>query len=126
MFNRFLISLNSTSGRREWWLIWLLGITMIIAWLAIALPWVDFITGSMVGIGAYNSNADTLVVWYKFSFHGREGDYYFLVAFFGIAIMKFGLLTSTVAGNFARGYQRTPPFRGNAWGDWVQIDHLIT
>lgn len=120
-FQKFLVSLNPTSGQRSWWLVWGTGMILLIGWLAAALPWIDSFTGSMVGIGRYGNGAITTMLAYGVELPARTADYYFLAVLFGIAIVKIGWILINVGGSFARGYKyRFAPGMGILGGDWYR------
>ena len=105
-FQNLLVSYNHTSGRKEWWAVYTIGMLLIGCWVIAVLPWVDLFTGSMVGIGQYGEHGlNTTLIAYGHEIPSQVADCYFSATFFGTIVAKIGLILVQVGGNFARGYR---------------------
>lgn len=105
MFQNWLISNNIHSGKRAWWLLWLLGLILAAVWVVVALPFVGNVVG-VNSLGAYVGGdlPSGFLVYGRLTLSSAAYDYYFLAILFGIAILKIGLLCMQVGGAFAKGY----------------------
>ena len=102
---RLYMRFNHTSGSSAWWILFAVGIAMIVTWFVAILPWVDLFTGGYLGIGQFNRVlGTTMIVYGTLELSSEIATYYLVAVLLGIIVAKFGLLCAMVGRNYARGY----------------------
>jgi hypothetical protein len=111
-FNKFMLSMNPTSGDSRWWIIWTIGWSMTFGWAIFALPMISSIIGGPEWIASMDS--DSFTAYSTWTLNSEEFELYFLVGVFlvGVPVAKVGWLLGEIGGGFARGYIWTPPAHG--------------
>lgn len=120
-YHKFLKDVcNPTTGKARWFLVESIGAMLVIIWLAAALP----IIGAIIGVGGLGSfemiGHVPAIIGYNGSFivSGQAVNYYYTATFFGIVILKFGLLMSYLGNNYRTGHVFV---LNSPLGNWVKV-----
>jgi hypothetical protein len=117
----WLIGRNPSSGKAWWWVSALAGYTIVLVYMAAALPWFGlYVHWTSLGDFVRSANGETgMLVYRRWSLSGPVADRYFFTILLGIVPAKLALLIGEISIRFARGRHYHLPKPGHRKGYWT-------
>lgn len=104
-FDGLMVSLSKHSGSRWWWLVNVAMAAFILAWVILALPWLDATMGMHIGIGAFGKDLSGTLVVYGRELTPAASEVYWKVVFVGAVLSGLAIRIFDLGGLLASGYR---------------------
>lgn len=119
-YRKWLCKQNESTGKPIWWVVFGLGLAIVLAWVAAALPYI----GTMF---KWNSLGEIVVlptglglIIYRFwTLPDPVATYYIVGVILSVALAMFGWLIAEIGFNYGRGLRYYMPASGHPCGYWL-------
>jgi len=103
-----------------WWVVFGLGIVIVLTWVAAALPCIGMFTGwnSLGEIVHLSTNKLGLTIYGFWTLSEPVATYYIVGVILSVALVMFGWLIAEIGQNYGHGLRYYMPASGHPHGCW--------
>lgn len=121
-YRKWLFMQNKNSGKKMWWLVFAVGLLLVLLWIASIMPCVAIFTSTLSVLGKIEHSGGgiyELIVYGHWVLQEPTATYYICSVILCLPFALVGYLMILIGANFAIGWFYVIPVEGYPTGCWI-------